>query len=144
MLAMDVLLLVQVPAVAGVTLAVEPIHTAEAPPKVGFEGIALITTFTEAGEEQVLLLVTVNVYVVFTGRAVTVKFVPVPLYVVPPGVLMIVQLPVEGKPLKTTLPVGVVHVGWVMVPTIGAVGLALTVIVPMAFTAPQPPVNGIV
>ena len=35
--------------------------------------------------------------------------------------------PEAGRPLKTTLPVGVVHVGWVIVPTTGAVGLALTV-----------------
>ena len=38
-----------------------------------------------------------------------------------------VQLPVAGKPVKTTLPVGVVHVGWVMVPITGEVGLLLTV-----------------
>lgn len=59
--ATEVLLLDQVPAVAGVTLAVEPTHTAEAPPKVGFEGIELIVTFAEAGEVHVLLLVTVKV-----------------------------------------------------------------------------------
>jgi len=44
----------------------------------------------------------------------------------PAGVLVIVQLP-AGKPLNTTLPVGVVHVGCVMVPTVGALGLAFTV-----------------
>ena len=33
----------------------------------------------------------------------------------------IVQLP-AGKPVNTTLPVAVEQVGWVMVPTIGAVG----------------------
>ena len=52
--------------------------------------------------------------------------VVLPVVVTPPGVLVIVQLPL-GKPLNTTLPDGVVHVGWVIVPTIGAVGLALTV-----------------
>jgi hypothetical protein len=40
---------------------------------------------------------------------------------IPPG--FIVQLP-EGNPLNTTLPVDVAHVGCVMVPTIGAVGVA--------------------
>jgi hypothetical protein len=44
----------------------------------------------------------------------------------PPGVLRIVQLP-PGKPLNKTLPDGVAHVGWVIVPTIGALGLAFTV-----------------
>jgi hypothetical protein len=127
MLAIEVLLLVHVPPVAGVTLAVKPTHTAEPPPKVGFEGIALIVTFAEAGEVQVLLLVTAKVYVVLTGSPVTVKLVPVPVYVVPPGVLVIVQLPVAGRPLNTTLPVGVVQVGCVMVPTTGADGFALTV-----------------
>lgn len=38
-----------------------------------------------------------------------------------------VQLPVDGRPLNTTLPVGVVHVGWVTTPTTGAVGFAFTV-----------------
>ena len=40
---------------------------------------------------------------------------------------LIVQLP-DGNPLNTTLPVGVVHVGCVIVPTTGvtgAVGIAL-------------------
>ena len=37
-----------------------------------------------------------------------------------PGLM--VQLP-EGKPLNTTLPVDTVHVGCVMVPTIGADGV---------------------
>jgi hypothetical protein len=127
MVAKELLLLTHVPPVAGVTLAVEPTHTAEAPPKVGAPGIALIVTFAEAGEVQVLLLVTVKVYVVLTGSPVMVKLVPVPLYVVPPGVLVIVQLPVAGRPLNTTLPVGVVQVGCAIVPTTGAVGLALTV-----------------
>ena len=39
--------------------------------------------------------------------------------VMPPGLM--VQLP-DGKPFNTTLPVGVKQVGWVMVPTVGAVG----------------------
>ena len=71
MVAKELLLLAHVPPVAGVTLAVEPTQTAEAPPKVGFEGIALMVTFAEAGEVQELLLVTAKVYVVLTGRPVT-------------------------------------------------------------------------
>ncbi len=50
-----------------------------------------------------------------------VVLVVLPVVVTPPGVLVMVQVPV-GSPLNTTLPVGVVQVGWVIVPTIGAVG----------------------
>jgi hypothetical protein len=46
----------------------------------------------------------------------------VPVVVVPPGVLVKVQLPVAGKPFNTTLPVAKAQVGWVIVPTVGAVG----------------------
>jgi len=48
--------------------------------------------------------------------------VPVPVVVVPPGVLVRVQLPVEGSPFNTTLPVATEQVGWVIVPIVGAVG----------------------
>ena len=53
-----------------------------------------------------------------------VVLVPVPMVVVPPGVLVKVQLPVAGKPFKTTLLVDTEQVGWVIVPTVGAVGVA--------------------
>ena len=52
-----------------------------------------------------------------------VVLVPVPVVVVPPGVLVSVHVPLAGKPLNTTLPVGTEHVGWVMIPTTGAVGV---------------------
>jgi hypothetical protein len=48
--------------------------------------------------------------------------VPVPVVVVPPGVLVNVQVPVAGKPFNTTLPIDRAHVGCVMVPTMGAEG----------------------
>jgi hypothetical protein len=48
--------------------------------------------------------------------------VPVPVVVTNPGVLVKVQVPLDGKPLNTTLPVVVAHVGCVMVPTVGALG----------------------
>ena len=41
--------------------------------------------------------------------------------VIEPG--LIVQLP-DGNPLNTTLPVATAHVGCVIVPTVGAVGVA--------------------
>ena len=50
--------------------------------------------------------------------------VPVPVVVTPPGLLVSVQDPVAGNPFKITLPVAVVQVGWVMVPTTGANGVA--------------------
>ena len=39
---------------------------------------------------------------------------------------LIVQLP-AGNPLNSTLPVVNAHVGWVISPTVGAVGIGLTV-----------------
>jgi hypothetical protein len=51
-----------------------------------------------------------------------VVLVPVPVVVVPPGVRVRVHVPEEGRPLSTTLPVRIVHVGCVIVPTTGAVG----------------------
>jgi len=40
-----------------------------------------------------------------------VVLVPEPVVVVPPGVLVKIQVPVAGKLFKTTLPVGTAHVG---------------------------------
>ena len=45
-----------------------------------------------------------------TARSEIVVLTPVPVIVVPPGVLVNVQIPVLGKPFKTTLPVGTAHV----------------------------------
>ena len=51
----------------------------------------------------------------------TVVLVPVPA--IDPG--LIVHVPVAGRPLSTTLPVGSAHEeGWVIVPTIGVPGTA--------------------
>jgi hypothetical protein len=55
--------------------------------------------------------------------------VPVPVVVVPPGVLVNVQLPVAGNPFNTTLPVDTEQVGWVIAPTVGAVGVAGWVVI---------------
>ena len=52
-------------------------------------------------------------------RFVIVVLVPLPLIL--PG--FIVQVPVDGNPFKITLPVELVHVVCVIVPTVGAVGV---------------------
>ena len=51
------------------------------------------------------------------------ELVPVPVSVLPSGILVNVQIPEEGKPFRTTLPVAKVQVVWVTVPTIGAAGV---------------------
>ncbi len=50
----------------------------------------------------------------------------VPVLVTAPGFLVRVHVPVAGSPPRGTLPVGTAHVGWVMVPTVGAPGGAGT------------------
>ena len=50
------------------------------------------------------------------------ELVPEPVDVVPPGDIVKVHVPVEGNPFKTTLPAAKAQVGWVIVPTVGAVG----------------------
>jgi hypothetical protein len=52
-----------------------------------------------------------------------------------PGLM--IQLP-NGKPFKTTLPVGIAQVGCVMVPTTGAAGKALTTTVVVAAVLVHP------
>jgi hypothetical protein len=44
-----------------------------------------------------------------------------------PGICVNVQVPVDGKPLNTTLPDGVVHVGWEISPVTISDGDGLTV-----------------
>jgi hypothetical protein len=121
------LLLPQVPLLFGVTLAVSPTHTLVAPPRTGLAGMALITTFVDEGDTHPFEFLTVKVNVVAGVNPVTVYVVPVFILVVPPGLRVRVQVPEAGNPLKATLPVGVVQVGWVITPTTGAVGLAFTV-----------------
>ena len=58
-----------------------------------------------------------------------VELVPEPVVVVPPGDLVSVHVPVAGNPDKTTLPVASAQVGWVMVPTMGAVGVEAWVLI---------------
>ena len=59
---------------------------------------------------------------------------PDPVFVVPPGEAVRVHAP-TGKPFRTTLPVELQAVGWVMAPTTGAegtTGCAFTTAVPEA------------
>ena len=91
-------------------------------PAVGAEGVAgcaLIITLAEATEVHPAALVTVQVYVPAVSPIIKV-LVPVPE--IPPG--FIVQVPDEGNPFKTTLPAANAHVGCVIVPAIGAEGVA--------------------
>jgi hypothetical protein len=66
-----------------------------------------------------------------------VVLVPVPVVVVPPGVLVNVHVPVAGKPFNTTLPVDRAHVGCVIVPTEGAVGDAGCALITTLPDAPE-------
>src|SRR5450759_3157056 len=95
----------------------------------GRTGIELITALADATEVHIdTPSVTVKVYV-FATKPLKVAVAPEPVIVVDPMDSVTVQLP-AGKPLKKTSPVDNAHVGWVMVPTIGAVGVtgcALTV-----------------
>jgi hypothetical protein len=77
----------------------------------GGVGTALITTFNDDPETQPAALVTVKVYVPEAGNKVIVVLVPVPVVVVPPGDLVSVHVPDEGKLLNITLPVVILHVG---------------------------------
>ena len=83
--------------------------------------VHLLLTFSDGTDIHPVELVTVKVYVP-DGSVETVVVVPEPEIVTPPGFLVNVQLPVAGNPLKTTLPVDIAHVGWVIVPTAGADG----------------------
>lgn len=65
---------------------------------------------------------TVKLYFTPAGNAVTVMVVPLPVPVTLSGNLVSVHEPAGGRPLRTTLPVGVAHVGCVIVPITGGVG----------------------
>lgn len=79
------------------------------------------STLADEPEVHPEAFVTVKVYVP-AGSPDTVVVVPVPVVVVPPGFRVSVQVPEDGNPLIAALPVGTVHVGWVIAPITGAVG----------------------
>ena len=88
-------------------------------------------------------MVTVKVYDP-GARLEMVVVVPDPDVVTPPGLRINVQVPVAGKPFKTTLPVATEHVVWVIGPTAGAVGVGEITTEVVAVAIPQPPEAAIV
>ena len=109
-------------------------------PTIGAEGVigcAKIVALPEAAEVQPLELVTVNVYV-FGASPEKTAVVPELEIVAPPGVAVTVQVPDAGKPLKVTLPVATLHVGWVMVLIIRGLGVSLIVTVIAALGPSHP------
>ena len=101
---------------------------------------APMATLPEDTDVQPAALVTVKVYVVLADKPVIVLLVPVPVVVLPPGILVNVQVPEAGKPFNTTEPVGVLQLGWVIVPTAGAAGKAGAALIATLFegTETQP------
>jgi hypothetical protein len=85
-------------------------------------------TFEDATDEHPTAVVTVKVYEP-VPIPVMVVVAPVPVDVTPPGFLVIVQVPVEGKPFNTTLPVETAHVGCVINPITGAPGRPATTLI---------------
>jgi hypothetical protein len=129
--AIDPGFIVQVPVAGRPLNATLPVGTAHDAgwvimPTIGVEGIpgaGRITTSTDGPEVQTDPTVTVKLYVP-AARFDIVVLVPVP--VVAPGLM--VQVPVAGRPLSTTLPVDDEHdAGWVIVPKVGTAGCAFTV-----------------
>jgi hypothetical protein len=114
------------------------------PGALGVAGCACIGTFPDATEVHPWEFVTVNVYVVEAASPATIKLDPVPATDIPAGLLVTVQLPGEGSPLKLTLPVGKMQVGWVIAPITGAEGTARIVTEVVTGTVGQPPDAGIV
>ena len=83
----------------------------------------MIVAEEEATEVHPDAFVTANVYVP-EAKPLNVPVVPVPVFVAPPGVAVMVHVPLAGKPPRDTLPVATVQVGWVNVPILVALGVA--------------------
>ena len=88
----------------------------------GLGGCAGITTFADGTDKHPFAVITVKLYVPEVSPVI-VELVPVPDVETVPGYRINVQVPVAGKPDKTTLPVDNVQPGGVIVPTEGAGGV---------------------
>lgn len=93
-------------------------------PTVGAEGIGtgLIVIPAVGAEVHPPSFVTVKVNVP-VGSPDRVKAPPVHEVVILPGILVNVQVPGTGKPVKSMLPLGMAHVGCVGAAAIGAAGV---------------------
>lgn len=107
----------------------DPVGTAQVGcvivPTVGLDGVAgcaFITTLPDTTEVQPAAFLTVNVYVPAAKPPIVTDDV-LPVVVTPPGFLVNVHVP-DGKPLSATEPVANVQEGCVIVPTVGADGVA--------------------
>jgi hypothetical protein len=94
----------------------------------GIIGCGFIRTLEEGKDEHPAELVTTKVYVP-ANIVDIVAVVPEPVINTPSGFLVMVQTSAPGKPLKTTLPVEIEHVGWETVPITGGEGDAGWVII---------------
>jgi len=89
--------------------------------RTGTPGVEIVTG-PDSVEVQPAEFVTVKVNTP-PARFDIVMLVPVPVVVAAPGKRVITHVPVDGNPVKTTLPVGTANVGWVIVPNPGAEGV---------------------
>ena len=89
----------------------------------GVSGCSFMTTAADSVEMHPAAFLTVNVCVPEVIPVIVLE-VPVPVTVAPAGRRVIVHVPVAGNPLKTTLPVETLHVGWVIAPITGGVGVS--------------------
>jgi hypothetical protein len=88
---------------------------------VGVTGCGLIITSCEGSEVHSLKPLTVNVYVPGCIPVIVV-LTPVPVYVAPSGWRVKVHEPGAGRPEMNTLPVDILHDGWVTFPIAGVSG----------------------
>ena len=108
----------------------------------GKAGAALIVTLFETPDIQPTLLITVKVYVALAGKPEIVAVDPVPVVVVPPGLLVNVQFP-AGNPLMTTEPVGAEQAGCALTTTVGGAGGVVfwEMVIAAVFAQPLTPVT---
>ena len=104
----------------------------------GSEDIATTFTTPDSGDLHPVAAATEKVYDP-AASPVIVVLVPVPVEVVPSGILVSVQIPVAGKLLSTTEPSDLSHVVPVIAPTRGSVGEAFTVAITAVLAADVQP-----